>query len=93
MQSRVGLAEQGACILQIGNFKAKQALFKFRRADVPQENIDFLMRRLFPGQNLRRRPVRQAEHYKQGKEILGCSAIARGCKRSRRCSPKERLNK
>ena len=70
VQSRVGLAEQVSCILQIGYFKAKQAFFKFRLADVPQEDIDFLMRRYFPGQTLRRRPVRQAEYYKQRKEIL-----------------------
>jgi hypothetical protein len=70
VQSRVGLAEQVSCILQIGYFKAKQAFFKFRLADLPQEDIDFLMRRYFPGQTLRRRPVRQAEYYKQRKEIL-----------------------
>ena len=70
LQSRVGLAEQVLCILQIGYFKAKRAFFKFRLADVPPEDIDFLMRRYFPGQTLRRKPVRQAEYYRQRKEIL-----------------------
>ncbi len=70
MQSRVGLSEQISCIVQIGYFKAKQAFFKFRLADVPQEDIDFLMRRYFPDQTFRRGPVRQAEYYMQRKEIL-----------------------
>ncbi len=70
VQSRVGLSEQISCIVQIGYFKAKQAFFKFRLADVPQEDIDFLMRRYFPDQTFRRGPVRQAEYYMQRKEIL-----------------------
>ena len=70
VQSRVGLSEQISCILQIGYFKAKQAFFRFRLADVPQEDIDFLLRRYFPDQTFRRKPVRQAEYYKQRKEIL-----------------------
>ena len=64
------MAEQVTCILQIGYFKAKQAFFQFRLADVPQEDIDFLMRRYFPGQTFRPRPVRQDEYYRQRKEIL-----------------------
>jgi hypothetical protein len=43
VQSRVGLSEQISCILQIGYFKAKQAFFRFRLTDVPQEDIDFLI--------------------------------------------------
>ena len=69
-QSRVGLSEQMSCILQIGYFKAKQAFFKFRLADAPQEDIDFLRGRYFPDQTFRRGPVRQAEYYLQRKEIL-----------------------
>jgi hypothetical protein len=69
-QSRVGLSEQISCILQIGYFKAKKALFKFRLADVPQEDIDFLMGRYFPDRAFRRGPVRQAEYYLQRTEIL-----------------------
>jgi len=69
-----------------------QAFFRFRLADVPQEDIDFLMRRYFPDQTFRRRPVRQAEYYMQRKEFCGCSATARGRKSSCRCSRKEPLN-
>jgi hypothetical protein len=36
--------------LQIGYFKAKQAFFSFRLADLPGEDMAFLMRRYFwPG--------------------------------------------
>lgn len=93
MQSRVGLAEQVSCILQVGYFKAKQAFFKFRLVDVPQDDIDFLMRRYFPGQTLRRRPVRQAEYYKQRKEILRLFGYRPWSQAFSRCFPKERLNK
>jgi Domain of unknown function (DUF4158)/Tn3 transposase DDE domain len=69
-QCRAGLCEQITYMLQIGYFKAKQAFFKFRLTDVPQEDIDFLMRHYFPGQAFRRARVRQAEYYRQRGEIL-----------------------
>jgi Domain of unknown function (DUF4158) len=69
-QQRNGLPAQIVCILQIGYFKAKQAFFHFRLADVPREDIDFLMRRYFPGQSFRPKPVRKEEYFLQRKEIL-----------------------
>jgi hypothetical protein len=69
-QRRAGLCEQIVCMLQISYFRAKQAFFQFRLADVPQEDIDFLMRQYFPGQPFRHGRVRQAEYYLQRKEIL-----------------------
>jgi hypothetical protein len=56
--------------LQIGYCKAKQAFFSFRLADLPGEDIAFLMRRYFPGQVFRLKPVRKEEYYIQRKEIL-----------------------
>ena len=69
-QQRDGLHGKIACILQTGYFKAKQAFFPFRLADIPEEDIAFLMRRYFPGQAFRPKPVRKEEYYRQRKEIL-----------------------
>ncbi|MGA2051439.1 MAG: Tn3 family transposase [Terracidiphilus sp.] len=69
-QQRDGLHGKIACILQIGYFKAKQAFFPFRLADIPGEDIAFLMRRYFPGQAFRPKPVRKEEYYSQRREIL-----------------------
>jgi hypothetical protein len=69
-QQRDGLSSRIACILQIGYFKAKQAFFQFGLADVPEEDIEFLTRRYFPGQAFRPMPVRKEEYYIQRKEIL-----------------------
>ena len=69
-QQRDGLHGKIACILQIGYFKAKQAFFYFRFADIPGEDIEFLMHRYFPGQAFRPKPVRKEEYYMQRKEIL-----------------------
>ena len=69
-QQRDGLHGKIACILQIGFFKAKQAFFPFRLADIPGEDIAFLMRRYFPGQAFRPKPVRKEEYYRQRREIL-----------------------
>ena len=69
-QRRDGLHAKITCILQIGYFKAKQAFFPFRLAEIPGEDIAFLMRRYFPGQAFRPKPVRKEEYYRQRKEIL-----------------------
>jgi Domain of unknown function (DUF4158) len=69
-QQRDGLPAKITCILQIGYFKAKQAFFPFRLADIPGEDIAFLMRHYFPGQAFRPKPVRKEEYYRQRKEIL-----------------------
>ena len=69
-QQRDGLPGKITCILQIGYCKAKQAFFSFRLADLPGEDIAFLMRRHFPGQVFRLKPVRKEEYYIQRKEIL-----------------------
>jgi len=69
-QQRDGLPGKIPCFLQIGYCKAKQAFFSFRLADLPGEDIGFLMRRYFPGQVFRLKPVRKEEYYIQRKEIL-----------------------
>ena len=65
-----GLSGKIACVWQIGYCKAKQAFFQFQLAQIPAEDIDFLMRRYFPGEAFRPRPVRKEEYYAQRKEIL-----------------------
>src|SRR3954454_8140438 len=45
---RQSLPEQVLCLLQTGYFKAKRAFFTFTLAEVPQEDIDFLVQRYFP---------------------------------------------
>jgi TnpA family transposase len=69
-QRRSGISEQMLCMLQIGYFKAKQAFFNLSFSDVPQEDIDFLLRSYFPGASFSPRPVRQAEYYVQCNEIV-----------------------
>jgi hypothetical protein len=69
-QSRTGLSGQISCMLQIAYFRAKQAFFQFRLAEVPEEDIDFLLRHYFPGQSFRCGRVWKTEYYRQRKEIL-----------------------
>jgi hypothetical protein len=69
-QRRSGIPEQILCMLQIGYFKAKQTFFNLSFSDVPQEDIDFLLRCYFPGVLFSPRPVRQAEYYVQCNEIV-----------------------
>ncbi len=69
-QKRSGIPEQILCMLQIGYFKAKQTFFNLSFSDVPQEDIDFLLRCFFPGVPFSPRPVRQAEYYVQCNEIV-----------------------
>ena len=69
-QKRSGIPEQILCMLQIGYFKAKQTFFNLSFSDVPQEDIDFLLRCFFPGVLFSPRPVRQAEYYVQCNEIV-----------------------
>jgi hypothetical protein len=69
-QKRSGISEQILCMLQIGYFKAKQTFFNISFTEVPQEDIDFLLRCFFPGVLFSPRPVRQAEYYVQCNEIV-----------------------
>ena len=69
-QSRTGLSGQLSCMLQIGYFRAKQAFFQFQASEVPEEDIEFLLRHYFPGQSLGRWRVWKTEYYQQHKEIL-----------------------
>jgi TnpA family transposase len=69
-QKRSGIPEQILCMLQIGYFKAKQTFFNISFAEVPQEDIDFLLQCFFPGVPFSPRPVRQAEYYVQCNEIV-----------------------
>jgi hypothetical protein len=66
---RQSLPEQVLCLLQTGYFKAKQAFFSFTLAEVPQEDIDFLVQRYFPDREFLPRPVRKAEYYLQRNDI------------------------
>lgn len=68
---RNGLAEQVYCLLQIGYFKAKQAFFSFSLADVPPEDIAFILQRYFPGRTLVNRRLSNNEYYAPRKEIAG----------------------
>jgi len=67
---RDGLPAQLLCLMQLVYFKAKQAFFTFTLADVPQEDLDFLIARYFPGRSFTPRPLRPAEQYAQRKEIV-----------------------
>lgn len=67
---RNGISAQLLCLLQLGYFKAKQSFFTFTLGDVPEENIDFLMKRYFPGKLFYARPMRPAETFAQRKEIV-----------------------
>jgi Domain of unknown function (DUF4158) len=67
---QTGFPERMACMLQIGYFKAKQAFFHFRLAEAPREDIDFLMRRYFPGQSFRPQSIQRVAYFLQRKEIL-----------------------
>lgn len=69
-QRRRGIPEQILCMLQIGYFKAKKTFFNLSFSDVPQEDTDFLLRCYFPGERFSPKPIRQAEHYVQRREIV-----------------------
>ena len=66
---RKSLLAQMYCLLQIGYFKAKQAFFQFALDDVPQEDVEFLLLRYFPGQVLTNAPLHTSEYYVQRKRI------------------------
>jgi len=65
-----GFPERIACMLQIGYFKAKQAFFHFRLTDIPAEDIEFLMRRYFPGQSFRPKAIQRSAFLRQRREII-----------------------
>jgi hypothetical protein len=69
-QRRNGIPEQILCMLQIGYFKAKQTFFNLSFSDVPQEDINFILRCFFSGVLFSPRPIRQAEYYVQCNEIV-----------------------
>ena len=58
---RKGPVERLHCLLQIGYFKAKQAFFNFEVQEIPTEDIEFLLRRYFPGETVALRSLRQDE--------------------------------
>jgi hypothetical protein len=62
--------ERMACMLQIGYFKAKHAFFHFRLTDIPAQDIQFLMRRYFPGQNFRPKAIQRNAFLRQRREII-----------------------
>jgi len=66
---RNSVPDQLLCMLQLGYFKAKQTFFGFTFADVPKEDIEFLLRHYFPGKSFNPKPIRKAEYYAQRKEI------------------------
>jgi hypothetical protein len=66
---RKGPVERLHCLLQIGYFKAKQAFFNFDGRDIPMEDIEFLLKRYFPGDPVALRPLRRNERYAQRAEI------------------------
>lgn len=57
------------CLLQLGYFKAKHAFFNFDESDIPAEDIEFLLKRYFPGDMVALRPLRRSERYAQRAEI------------------------
>jgi len=69
MLSRSGLAVQIYCSLQIGYFKAKQTFFDFKWKEVPQEDIDFLMKNYFPEQHFLAQTITKYEYYTQVNKI------------------------
>lgn len=66
---RKSLLAQMYCLLQMGYFKAKQAFFQFSLDDVPLEDVEFLLLRYFPGQELANAPLHNSEYYVQRKRI------------------------
>jgi Domain of unknown function (DUF4158) len=65
-----GFPERIACMLQIGYFKAKQAFFQFRLTDIAAEDIEFLMKRYFPGQSFRAKSIQRDAFLRQRREII-----------------------
>ena len=57
------------CLLQLGYFKAKHAFFNFDESDIPAEDIEFLLKRYFPGDMVALQPLRRSERYAQRAEI------------------------
>lgn len=70
MFSRPTLSTQVYCALQIGYFKAKQMFFDFDWNDVPNEDIDFLMKHYWAEQEFSLQSITKYEYYTQIKEII-----------------------
>src|SRR3954447_10723462 len=81
---RQSLPEQVLYLLQTGYFKAKQAFFSFTLAEVPQEDIDFLVQRYFPDRELDQSARRNITS--SATTSPPCSAIASGLTRMPPCS-------
>jgi hypothetical protein len=69
-EKQSAFSERIACMLQIGYFKAKQTFFHFRLTDIPREDVEFLMRRYFPGQSFRPKSIQRGAYFQQRKRIL-----------------------
>ena len=66
---RKSLLAQVYCLLQIGYFKAKQAFFLFSLDDLPNEDVEFILQRYFPGQALVKAALHTSEYYVQRNKI------------------------
>ena len=66
---RRGLSERLHCMLQLGYFKAKQAFFAFDEGDVPAEDIEYLRKRYFPGEDIVITLLRRDQRYEQRADI------------------------
>ena len=77
-QQRDGLPAKIACILQIGYFKAKQAFFAFRLADIPAEDIAFLMPATFLARSSAPRRSARNRTTCSASKSFACSATAFG---------------
>jgi hypothetical protein len=60
--SHPGLHAQVYCVLQIGYFKAKHALFHFAWSDI-QDDCAFALTRYFIGQGFKPHPITKHEHF------------------------------
>jgi hypothetical protein len=70
VQRRKGLAEQIFRMVQIVYFKAKHAFFSAKLNEIPQEDIDFLLQRYFPGRLWQPHPIDEDEVYRQRNHIV-----------------------
>ncbi|MGB4192165.1 MAG: Tn3 family transposase [Rickettsiales bacterium] len=68
--SRSSLEKQIYCALQVGYFKAKQLFFSFQWEDIPDEDINFLLKRYFKHTIIQKIKISKHECYAQRSLIL-----------------------
>lgn len=66
--SRPGLHAQVYCLLQIGYFKAKQAVFRFNWDEV-EDDVTFVLSRYFHGKAFKHKVITKHEYYTQRQRI------------------------